>query len=112
MQITKAHATAKVHRSELKIAATTITEARRKPISRAVGGEGTRMDEEGSRANQWIDAARIPIKKPSPRPKTSPSPFHTALTASDANPNGTITAVSSTAGMFATGAIKETRRRS
>src|SRR5215470_7113427 len=97
----KAHAIREAHRFDVKTAAATATVVRRKPLRRAVGGAGTRMEEEGSCANQWIVTASAAIKRLSMRPRKIPRPLHTAPSTSDANPNGTITPVSGTAGMFA-----------
>src|SRR5690348_8323331 len=93
----------------VKMAAETMSAAAKKQTNSAVGGEGTRMEEEGSRANQSVDATSIAISKLNACPRTIPRLLQIAPTASEAKPTGTRTDVSSTAGMFAMGAIKETR---
>src|SRR5260370_13965886 len=105
--ITKANAILEIHFLFVGIAADKTSAAAKKPASRAVGGDGTRIDEEGTCANQWMDANSVPIKKLRMCPSTIPRPFHAAPRTIDTNPNGTITPVSSTAGMFASGAVKE-----
>src|SRR5437868_15422336 len=109
---TNADAMLPLHFRFIRIAADNASADARKAASRAVGGDGTRMEEDGTSANQWVDAASIPIRKLRICPRMIPRPLHIALIANDTNPNGTITPVSSTAGMFAIGAMKDTRWKS
>src|SRR5260370_37005564 len=110
--ITKANAILEIHFLFVRIAADKTSAAAKKPASRAVGGDGTRIDEEGTCANQWMDANSVPIKKLRMCPSTIPRPFHAAPRTIDTNPNGTITPGSRTAATLAEGALKETRRKS
>src|SRR5579883_2740624 len=103
------NAARKIHFLFVRIAAEIVTALIKNPISSRTGGEGTRTEDEGSRANQRIDAASTPIKDPRPRPRKTPKLFQTEPRASVAKPKGTMTPESSTAGTFATGAIKDTR---
>src|SRR5260370_42331662 len=107
--MTKANGILENHFLFVRIAADKTSAAAKKPASRAVGGDGTRIDEEGICANQWMDANSVPIKKLRMCPSTIPRPFHAAPRTIDTNPNGTITPVSSTAGMFARGALTKER---
>src|SRR4029077_17636822 len=92
----------------VRIAAERKSATAKKPMNSAVGGEETHTEDEGSCANQRVDAISIAIRKLSARPRTIPTVFQTAPSTSAANPNGTTTDVSRTAGMFATGSMRET----
>src|SRR5260370_6731416 len=96
--ITKANAILEIHFLFVRIAADKTSAAAKKPASRAVGGDGTRIDEEGTCANQWMDANSVPIKKLRMCPSTIPTPFHAAPRTIDTHPNRTITPVDRTPG--------------
>src|SRR5260370_29475017 len=99
--MTKANGILENHFLFVRIAADKTSAAAKKPASRAVGGDGTRIDEEGTCAKQWMDANSVPIKKLRMSPSTIPRRFQGAPRTIDTNPNCTRTPVSNTQGLCA-----------